>query len=319
MMPRRAFTRSVLLALLSPRIGRAEPAAPGLRSLQFVVPTPPGSQPDLIARWLTEPMSRLAATPAMVLNRPGAAGAIAADTVLAAPVESGSLLLSGLDAVAYSHLNSNRRRLDPFVDFVPVGAASRDTWLLVVPAGSRYRSVAEIVDAPKDAPLNFASSGEGSTPHLVAARFARDLGIRAVHVPYKQSYLPDLIAGRIDFVVAPTPAMVALVRSGQLRALCSLTDARLAVLEDVPTIRELGRADQVFYGGLFVFAPAGLSARAAQINDWLLASVRDPAIKARFHQAGIETVEHDLEQVRHAIADRLRTVDAMREAVFGRT
>ena len=264
-------------------------------------------------------MSQLAGTPGMVLNRPGGAGAIAADTVLAAPLETGSLLLSGLDAIAYSHLNSGRRPLDPFVDFAPVASASRDTWLLVVPHGSRFKSVADLVGAPKDPPLNYASSGEGSTPHLVAARFARDLGIRAVHVPYKQSYLPDLIAGRIDFVIAPTPAMLPQVRGGKLRVLSSLTDERLAVLEGVPTIRELGRPDQVFYGGLFIFAPAGLSARAGQINDWLLATIRQPAIRARFHDAGIETVEQDVEEVRHAMAERLRTVAAMREAVFGRT
>lgn len=318
MATRRDIIRQVLLAAVAGIAGRAGADTQPLRSLQLVVPTPPGTQPDLIARWLITPMSRSAGVQGVVLNRPGAAGAIAADTVLAAPTDSGSLLLGGLDAVAYSHLNSERRRLDPFIDFVPVGAASRDTWLVVVPAGSPITTVAELVAASRKASLNYASGGEGSTPHLLSARFVRDLGIAAVHVPYKQSFLPDLIAGRIDFVVAPTPAMLPQVRSGNLRALASLTDERLAVAADVPSIRELGRPDQVFYAGLFIFAPATLSGKATDINGWLLDAVREPAIRSHYREAGIEPVEQDVAQVRAAVAERLRTVDAMRDAVFGR-
>jgi tripartite-type tricarboxylate transporter receptor subunit TctC len=254
----------------------------------------------------------------MVLNRPGAAGAIAADTVLAAPAESGTLLLSGLDAIAYSHLNSERRRLDPFVDFVPVGAASRDTWLLVVPKDSPIAEVAALLKASRQAPLTYASAGEGSTPHLVTAQFVRDLGLAATHVPYKQSFLPDLIARRIDFAIAPTPAMLPQVRGGQLRALASLTDERLDVAPDIPTIRELGWPEQVFYGGLFVFAPSALSDRVGDINRWLLEAFRRPDIRARYREAGIEPVEQDVEQVNAAVAARLRRMDAMREAIFGR-
>jgi tripartite-type tricarboxylate transporter receptor subunit TctC len=318
MATRREIIRQLLMAALAGVASSTRAAGPSLRSLQLVVPTPPGTQPDLVARLLIAPMALSAGVPGVVLNRPGAAGAIAADTVLAAPAETGSLLLSGLDAVAYSHLNSERRRLDPFVDFVPVGAASRDTWLLVVPKDSSIGTVADLVDASRRSSLNYASGGEGSTPHLLSARFVRDLGIAAMHVPYKQSFLPDLVAGRIDFVIAPTPAVLPQVRSGQLKALASLTDERLEIAADIPTIRELGRADQVFYAGLFIFAPSTLSARAGDINRWLLDAVSQPAIKARYREAGIEPVEQDVAQVREAVADRLRTVDAMREAVFGR-
>ena len=318
MATRRDIIRGLLLASVAGFASRPGAAGPTLRSLQLIVPTPPGTQPDLIARWLITPMSRSAGVQGVVLNRPGAAGAIAADTVLAAPAETGSLLLSGLDAVAYSHLNSERRRLDPFVDFVPVGAASRDTWLLVVPKESPITKLDDLAAASRKASLNYASGGQGTTPHVLSARFVRDLDIEATHVPYKQSFLPDLIAGRIDFVIAPTPAVLPLVRSGQLRALASLTDQRLEVAADVPTIRELGRPDQVFCGGLFIFAPSVLSAKAADINHWLLDAVRQPAIRNHYREAGIEPVEQDVAQVRAAVAERLRMVDSMRDAVFGR-
>lgn len=107
------------------------------------------------------------------------------------------------------------------------------------------------------------------------------------------------------------------LRSGQLRALTSLTDERLAVIGDVPSIRELGWPNQVFYAGLFLFAPAALAARAAELNQWLLTAIRQPSVKVNYREAGIEPVEYDVDQVRAEVADRLRTVDSMREAVFG--
>jgi tripartite-type tricarboxylate transporter receptor subunit TctC len=138
---RQALRASVALATgwaLAGRLGAARATTPPvLRTLQVMVPTPPASQPDVIARWLIEPLARLAGVPGSVVNRPGAAGAIAADAVLAAPPESGTLLLGGLDHVAYSHLNSQRRALDPFVDFVPVGSVNRDAWMVVRRGRSR--------------------------------------------------------------------------------------------------------------------------------------------------------------------------------------
>ena len=308
-----------VLAALGTRRLVAAPMAE-LKSLQIVVPTPPGSQPDLIARWIVEPMAKRAGVPGIVVHRPGAAGAIAADAVLAATPESGALLLGGLDHVAYSHLNSERRALDPFVDFAPVGAVNRDTWLLATSAANPARSLTALVEASRaKGPLNFASTGEGSTAHLLSARLCRAVGIEAQHVPYKESWLPDLIAGRIDFVVAPTPALLGQIKGERVAALASLTNERLAMLQGVPSMRELGWPDQVFYGGLFLFAPAALTPQAQRLNTWLAESLQQPDIAARFRDAAIEPTPVNLEQTRQLLTERLRTVDAMRLAVFGRT
>jgi tripartite-type tricarboxylate transporter receptor subunit TctC len=318
---RRAFVIRSIGALASLGAGHlaAAPAAE-LKALQIIVPTPPGSQPDLIARWIIEPLSRQAGVAGIVANRPGAAGAIAADAVLAASPESGPLLLGGLDHVAYSHLNSDRRALDPFVDFAPVGAVNRDTWLLATSASNPARSLTALVDASRSkGPLNYASTGEGSTAHLLSARLCKAVGIEAQHVPYKESFLPDLIAGRIDFVVAPTPALLGQIKGARVAALASLTDERLAMLQGVPSIQELGWPDQVFYGGLFLFAPAALAPQAQRLNTCLVESLRQPDITARFRDAAIEPAPVGLEQTRQLLTERLRTVDAMRLAVFGRT
>jgi tripartite-type tricarboxylate transporter receptor subunit TctC len=318
---RRALLRATLAAALpwGMPLGRAQ-STPELKSLQIVVPTPPGSQPDLLARWLADPIGRRAGLRVSVLNRPGAAGAIAADAALSAAPESGTLLLAGLDHVAYSHLNSQRRALDPFVDFVPIGAVNRDTWVLATGREQPFSSVAALMEySRRQDPLNYASVGEGSTGHLLTARLCKALGIQAQHVPYKEAWMPDLIGGRIHFVVAPTPAVLGQVRGGPLRALASLTYQPLAMLDTVPSIRELGWPEQVFYGGLFLFAPAALSGHASRINQWLVAAQTQVDIVQRYSDAAIETTPLDLEQVRESIRQRLQAVDAMRLAVFGRT
>ena len=317
---RRRFLQALLLAPALPwaERGTTADAAPPLKSLQLVVPAPPGSQPDLIARWLVEPMARRLAVPGQVHNRPGAAGAIAADAVLAASPDSGSLLLGGLDHVAYSHMNSQRRALDPFVDFVPVGAVNRDTWVVVVGAAGPVQNLNMLAERSKQgAGLNYASTGEGSTAHLLGARLVKALRIDAQHIPYRDPWMPDLIAGRLDFAVAPTPAVIGQVRGGRLRALATLTDARLPVFDGVPSIRELGWPEQVFYGGLFLFAPAALNPHAARLNEALLDAQSQPEVQQRYRDAGIDTVPLTLAQTADAVRQRLQTVDAMRLAVFG--
>ena len=315
--------RLLLFAALAPLAGvaargDAKTAAP-LRGLQIVVPVPPGAQPDVIARWLIEPMARRAGVPGLVANRPGAAGALAADAVLAAAPDSGTLLLGGLDHVAYSHLNSSRRALDPLVDFVPVGAVNRDTWVVVTAGDSVTPTLAALAERSRSAPLSYASLGEGTTAHLLSARLCRVAGIEAQHVPYRDPWLPDLLAGRIHFVVAPTPAVLPQLKAGRLRALATLTDERLPLPGEPPSVRELGLADQVFHGGLFLFAPAALAPHAAQLNAWLVASLGEPEIVQRYRDVAIEPTPIGLDATAAMVRRRLQEFDAMRMAVFGRT
>lgn len=290
-----------------------------LKGLQIVVPAPAGSQPDVIARWIVEPLARKAGVAGVVVNMPGASGALAADAVLRGSPESGSLLLGGLDHVAYSHLHSNRRALDPFTDFTPVAAVNRDTWVVATAADTSIRSLQSLVERARKEPLNYPSTGEGSTAHLLSARLCKALGIEAQHIPYRDPWMPDLITGRVHFVVAPTPAVLPQLRAGRLRALATLTDERLPLPGEPPTIRELGSPEQVFYGGLFLFAPAALSSLAPQINGWFRESVATPDILQRYRDASIEPTPLDLAATSELVRQRLQLVDTMRLAVFGKS
>lgn len=315
---RRRLLRNSIAAACFLTALRPAGAAASLKSLQFVVPAPPGTQPDQLARWLVGPMARSAGVVGSVLNRPGAAGALAADAVLAAPSETGTLLIGGLDHVAYSHVNNNRRPLDPFVDFVPVGAVNRDTWMVVAGTAQPDSLPALAELSRRRSGLHYASNGEGSTAHLLSARLCRSLGIDAEHVPYRDPWLPDLLAGRLHFAVAPTPAVLSHVRAGRLQALATLTEHRLAVVPSVPTVQELGHAEQVFYGGLFLFAPASLADHALRINGWLRDALSQTEVVQSFRDAGVEPAPLGLDETQASVRRRLREVDEMRIAVFGR-
>ena len=294
-------------------------SAASLKGLQIVVPTPAGSQPDVIARWLVEPLARKAGVAGVVLNLPGAAGALAADAVLRGSPETGPLLLGGLDHVAYSHLNSNRKALDPFTDFTPVAAVNRDTWVVATAADAPARSLQSLIERSRREPLSYPSTGQGTTPHLLSARLSTALGVEAQHVPYRDPWMPDLIAGRVHFVVAPTPAVLPQLRAGRLVALATLTNERLPLPGDPPTIRELGWPEQVFYGGLFLFAPATLSSLAPQLNTWVRETVSAPEMVQRYKEASIEPMPLDLAATADAVRQRLQLSDAMRLAAFGKS
>jgi tripartite-type tricarboxylate transporter receptor subunit TctC len=225
-----------------------------------------------------------------------------------------------LDHVAYSHLNSSRRPLDPFVDFVPVGSVNRDSWVVVVPADGPARRFEDLAARSRSEPLSFASNGEGSTAHLLSARLCQAAGIRAQHVPYQNPWMLDLIAGRVHFVIAPTPAVLPQLRAGRLAALATLTDERLALLPaPTPSVREMGLAGQVFHGGLFLFAPAPLAPFAGRLNAALREAVGQPEVVQRYREAAIEPTPLGLDETAVQVRQRLQTIDEMRRAVFGRT
>jgi tripartite-type tricarboxylate transporter receptor subunit TctC len=317
---RRAILKTAVWAPLGGLSGARAASPPVvLKGLQLVVPTPAGSQPDVIARWIVDPLARKAGVAGVVLNLPGAAGAVAADAVLRGNPEAGPLLLGGLDHVAYSHLNSHRRALDPFVDFLPVAAVNRDSWVVATSADASARSLKALVERSRREPLNYASTGEGSTAHLLSVRLCKTLGLEAQHVPYRDPWMPDLIAGRIQFVVAPTPAVLPQLRAGRLMALATLTDERLALPGDPPSIRELGSPELVFHGGLFLFAPATMQSLAPQLNGWFRDVMSSPDIQQRYREASIESTPLDLPATDALVRQRLQLVDAMRLAAFGKS
>ena len=231
----------------------------------------------------------------VVENRGGAGGQLGAQAVAKAPPDGTALLLASAGEIAAAPaLYGDRLPYDPARDLVPITLAVRVPNLLVVSASVPARSAAELIALAKRAPgtLSYASSGVGNLQHLNGELFDRLAGVETVHVPYRGtgSTLADVAAGRVSMTYAGAPALLPLIRDGQLRALGVTSRARVATLPEVPALSEtpaLAAYELVNWYGLF--APAGTPAPVLErLHAVASAALRDPDLVRRLAEQGAE-------------------------------
>ncbi len=290
--------------------------------VRVVIGAAPGSAPDVVTRLLTGAMASSLGQSVVVENRPGAGGAIATAAVSASEPDGHTLNVSGCsgDAITHAFLSQGRPPLTLFRDLTPVGRLLLDHWLVLVPASSEVVSLSDLARKARAAPepLAYPSQGEGSTPHLQGERLARAMGFKALHVPYKDSPVNDLVGGRLGYAVLPSAAAVPLVNAGRLRALAVLSAERLTALPDVPTAAQAGLAGYRFNGGLCLWAPGATPATAiTRLNAALTSAARQPAVSERMLTLGAEPTPYDLETTAKYVRDFAAESDLLRASVFG--
>ncbi len=297
-------------------------AAQTQRPIRIVVPFPGGNVIDSVARILAEPMSQILGQPVVVENRPGGAGTIGTEHVARAPADGHTLLYTGLTTIVDAFLHAGRPPLDPTRDFTPIGIASRSGFVLVSSPATGIASIADLIAKAKSAPgsLTYASVGEGTVNHLLTARFAKLAGISLTHVPYKESWYPDLIAGRVAFMIGATGSATPFVRSGKLNALITLSPERVPALPDVPTAKEAGVSYLTFSASQSMFAPGTTPSEiVGRYNSALNAALRDSTVRKRYGELGIETAQSTLEEAVANIKAQAQEFDEMRLFVFGKS
>ena len=268
---------------------------------------------------MTEDLGR----PVLVENRPGAGGTIATEAVARAPADGYTLTVSGCsaDGIVYGFVMSGRPPLDPFKDFTPVGRVMRDHWVIAVSPVLGIGTIGELVALGKSKPgmLNFPSAGTGSSQHLQSERFRMRVGIEATHVPYKDSSIPDLIAGRMSFTVQSSAAVASLVKSAKLKGLAVLSTERMAALPDVPTSAEVGLPDLIYNAGVCLYAPGATPREVVmRLNAALNKAEAADSVKQRFSELGVETIQGTPEDAAKFIRELMALVDQLRIAVFGK-
>ncbi|TCZ54568.1 tripartite tricarboxylate transporter substrate binding protein [Roseicella aquatilis] len=263
------------------------------RMLRIIVPSPPGLSPvDLAGRVVAEAMATLLGKPVVVENHPGAGGILAVETVLRAPPDGHTLFIGSVAALVDVFLLAGRPPLDPLRDVVPVGRLTRDHWLVAAAPALGAGTVAELVALARARPgaLTYPSNGVGTAFHLAGARFCHGVGIEATHVPYRDSYMADLFAGRLSFVVQASPPLQPHVAAGKLRGLAVLSATRLPTLPGVPTIAEAGYPGREYNSGVVLYAPGRTPAGIVErLNAALNEAMRAPVVRARFAELGLET------------------------------
>ena len=229
------------------------------RAVRLIVPYGAGGASDVMARYLGQKLGEILGQTIVVENQAGAAGT-AAYIAVAKAQPDGYTLGYATSSLAINAVLKPKLGYDPIREFAPVSNFVEVQNVLVVPASSPAKTVADLVAMAKQNPgaLNYVSLGPGSTPHLSAELFLTAAGAKAQQVPYKQTTqaYTDLMENRVQFWIASMPSTLPHVRSGKVRALAVASNKRAAVYPDVPTLIESGvQAESTFWQG--VFAPAG--------------------------------------------------------------
>jgi len=254
---------------------RAADAPYPTRVIKLVVPFPPGSTADAVARLLAERFTTRLGQPVIVDNKVGAAGSIGADAVARAPADGHTLLLTTssplvLNPSLYRKLSYNVDR-----DFVPVGMIGFAPTILVVNPSVPAANVPELLAYLRKNPgkVSYGSSGTGSFAHVTMEGFKNAVGVDVVHVPYRGNAQADtdLLAGHISLMFTSLTTSAPQVASGKLKALAVTSPERSPFAQSVPTLAESGVAalrdfDVTYWVG--ILAPAGTPAPVVKkLND----------------------------------------------------
>lgn len=288
-----------------PSIGPAYPAKP----VRILVGFTPGGGPDIIARVLGQKLSEAWKQPVTIENRPGAGGNIAAQTLALAPAD-GYTLLSVTPAHAVSPAIQSKLPYDAVKDFAGITITATGPALLIVAPDLGVKNVAELIALAKAKPgqLNFSSAGNGSGSHFAAELFRIQSGINVVHVPFKgiPEALADTMAGRVHFFFSPYASAINLVKEGRARAIAVTGDKRMPDQPDLPTVNESGLAGYkwIFWYGLL--APAKTpKPLLQQISADVARALKDPDVRQRFLQLGIEPAPSTGEEFEKLISDEI--------------
>jgi tripartite-type tricarboxylate transporter receptor subunit TctC len=250
-----------LLALLSLAcVLWATPAAAQYpnRPIRVIVPFPAAGAADLSARVIAVPLGEALGQPIVVENRPGADGAIAADVVIKAAPDGYTLFYGTNTALCGVPAMRRNPPYNPLTDFTPITLVGNFGFFLFVHAGVPATTFAELVDHARANPgkLNYATGN--STSILASARLKTLERIDMIEIPYKGDApaTADLVAGRVQLMIATPGTAVPFVKEGKLRALAVLAASRSPLLPEVPTNAEAGMPPLAITPWAGLFGPA---------------------------------------------------------------
>ncbi len=306
-LPRRKFLHLAAGALALPAVSRAAMADTyPSRPVRIVVGFPPGAATDIVARLIAQSLSERLGQQFIVDNRPGAASNLGAEDVIKAAPDGYTLLAmtvtNAVNASLYDHLNFDFLR-----DVAPVAGTIRSANVLEVNLDVPVKTVPEFIAFAKANPgkLNYASFGPGTAPNMAAELFKMMTGVDLVHVPYRSSFMPDLLSGQVQVAFTPIPLTIANIGAGKLRAIAVTSTTRSAALPDAPPIADTvpGYEANIWHG---IAAPKSTPPEIIEkLNKEINTILADPAMKDKLANLGAEPMPMNPPEFRKFITEQI--------------
>jgi tripartite-type tricarboxylate transporter receptor subunit TctC len=211
------------------------------RTISYIVPSSPGSSPDIVGRIMADALAKILGQPVVVFNRPGAGGTIAAATAAKAAADGYTILQANTNhsfsQTFYKNLGYNLEQ-----DFSPVGRFASAFYIVVAHPKLGIKTLGELIRKAKSAPgkLNYASGGIGAATFIVSEVLKAQAGIDMVHIPYNGGgpALASILSGVTDIYGSPYATAKPFVDDGKLIGLAVTSAERIPYIPDMPTVAE---------------------------------------------------------------------------------
>lgn len=261
------------------------------RPVQLIVPYAPGGATDLIARIVAPRLGDALGQPVVIINRPGAGGAIGSVSAAREKPDGYTIVMAVESSHAVNPSVQSKPAYDPVKDFAPISNLANVLGVLDINGKSHITTFQQLVDELKADPdkFTFGSSGNGGYSHLFGERFKSATKTDMLHVPYKGlgPALTDLLAGQIDVVFDNLPSSAGHIESGGLRALAVAAPERVPQFPDVPTYAEVGYPELNTPSWYGLAAPAGVPEDVLEtLNQAVKKALEDPEVVKQFEQQG---------------------------------
>ena len=271
------------------------------KPVRIIVPFPPGQAADIIARAIGERLSPVLGQQVVIDNRPGAGAALGTELAAKATPDGYTLLAGGSAALSINPHLYQRLGYDTLRDFAPITQLVSIAMVFVVTPALPAKNIPELVRLAKQKPgeINYGSSGNGSTSHLISAMLAAQAGMKLTHIPYKGSVqaLTDLVAGQVMLVSDTVPVTATLINAGKLRAIGVSTLKRIPQMPNLPTADEQGVKGFDLMTWTSLVAPTATPAAILdRLNAEVVKIIATPDMQKRLIDMGFVPVGNSREQ-----------------------
>jgi tripartite-type tricarboxylate transporter receptor subunit TctC len=311
MFRRRSFLAASVATVAAPAFAQAAwPAKP----IKLVVPYAPGGTTDVIGRVISEYLGQRLGQNIVVENRPGKGASIGSSQVAKAAPDGYTLVVSNISAFAIAPPLYGDLDYDPVKDFTHITLASFNPSVLVVNPSFPAKTLAEYVAYAKANPdkLAFATSGPGSSNHILGTMLALKTGTKLVHIPYRGAgpAMQDTIAGNVPSMFDSLPSAAPHIKAGKVRALAVSGETRNPTFPDVPTMKEQG-FDLVSYSWFGLSGPAKLPPPIVErLAREMQVVLKDPEVVKRWQEIGAEASTMTPEEYTQFIRKELKQATA---------